>query len=350
MNDNVREVPMERKDRSRRQGNGGFLLILSWIYAVIVLAALVLIRWVGDSWSGVILLLFAPRWVFLVPLTILVVASGIRPRVSNWAIQGATGLIIAGPLMGISLPIHHLYPKSSPGMRVRIVSFNVGSHMRIGELKAWLEREKVDLLCLQEAGGRNSPLLKMLADGGWHLSRHGAIASRWPMTSESPEYPTSWAPRRRFTSHLESLRVQPPSGFVFQVASVHLPTVREGIEDFLTRFDTAGLRLQSDWWRLELSRVLGALLQGDHPPLLIGGDFNMPADDSTMAALRLSYRFAFEEAGWGYGYTRPAQASWVRIDHILASPEWHVSACWIGPDLGSDHLPILAEFVLPAAP
>ncbi len=43
-------------------------------------------------------------------------------------------------------------------------------------------------------------------------------------------------------------------------------------------------------------------------PVIVGGDFNMPADDSTMAALRLSFRFAFEEAGWGYGYTRPSRS------------------------------------------
>ena len=62
------------------------------------------------------------------------------------------------------------------------------------------------------------------------------------------------------------------------------------------------------------------------------------------------YRFAFEDAGWGYGYTRPADLPWFRIDHIVASPEWRVTECRVGPDFGSDHLPLIAELVLPAAP
>ena len=67
-----------------------------------------------------------------------------------------------------------------------------------------------------------------------------------------------------------------------------------------------------------------------------------------MAALASLYRFAFEDAGWGYGYTRPSRYPWFRIDHILASPEWVFTRCRVGPDVGSDHLPLIAEAVLPA--
>ena len=31
----------------------------------------------------------------------------------------------------------------------------------------------------------------------------------------------------------------------------------------------------------------------------------------------------------------------------LALPEWSVAGCRVGPDLGSDHLPVIAEFILP---
>jgi vancomycin resistance protein VanJ len=83
---------------------------------------------------------------------------------------------------------------------------------------------------------------------------------------------------------------------------------------------------------------------------VMAGDFNMPADDSTMASLRSLFRFAFEDAGWGYGYTRPSAAPWFRIDHVVTSPEWRVARCRVGPDFGSDHLPLIAELVLPTAP
>src|SRR5207245_227724 len=136
----------------------------------------------------------------------------------------------------------------------------------------------------------------------------------------------------------------------FIVASVHLPTLRPGFQRFLDRRETSGLRLHTAWWGRETSRALAALAETGDLPILIGGDFNMPADDVTMAALRATFRFAFEDAGWGYGYTRPARYPWVRIDHILATPEWSVTACRVGPDLGSDHLPLMAEAVLPPRP
>jgi endonuclease/exonuclease/phosphatase (EEP) superfamily protein YafD len=115
------------------------------------------------------------------------------------------------------------------------------------------------------------------------------------------------------------------------------------------RGDVRGLTLHVAWWGSEMSRVLSLLSRSSDLPMVVGGDFNMPSDDSTMAALRNYFRFAFEEAGWGYGYTRPAEYPWVRIDHLLSSPEWSVTRCRVGPDLGSDHLPVIAEFVLPPA-
>jgi hypothetical protein len=68
-----------------------------------------------------------------------------------------------------------------------------------------------------------------------------------------------------------------------------------------------------------------------------------------MVTLSTFLRFGYEDAGWGYGYTRPSRYPWFRIDHILASPEWVFTRCWVGPDLGSDHLPLIAEVVLPAS-
>ena len=37
---------------------------------------------------------------------------------------------------------------------------------------------------------------------------------------------------------------------------------------------------------------------------------------------------------------------WARIDHLWVDDRWAVARCWVGPDLGADHLPVLAEVVL----
>ncbi len=90
---------------------------------------------------------------------------------------------------------------------------------------------------------------------------------------------------------------------------------------------------------------MARLVESGGTPLLVGVDFNMPSDYSTMAVLRSEYPSAFESGGWGLGYTRPTSLPWVRIDHVLGSRDWTFTRCWVGPDLGSDHLPLLAEAV-----
>jgi vancomycin resistance protein VanJ len=80
--------------------------------------------------------------------------------------------------------------------------------------------------------------------------------------------------------------------------------------------------------------------------VLVAGDFNMPSDYGSMASFRSTYPSAYDQVGWGFGYTRPTALPWVRIDHVLGSRDWAFRRCWVGPDFGSDHLPLIAEAVL----
>jgi vancomycin resistance protein VanJ len=330
-----------------RPGRGRYVLGASWAYAAVVILVLILIRWVGEGWWGVTLLLLMPRWVFLVPVALLAIASGVRWCPWHWLLQGATALVVAGPLMGASHPLSMLWERPPAGERVRLMTFNLGTDpIRFGALKQWLDREKIDVICFQEGARDDGRFEAFLADG-WHVSDQKFIATRFPIVSQYPALADD-SVKRQYTAKLDRVKVRTPAGTEFLVASVHLPTNRPGIERFLNTFDSSILSVHTDWWAKEISRVLSALAETNELPILIGGDFNMPADDSTMAALRSTFRFAFEEAGWGYGYTRPSHHPWVRIDHILAGPEWFVTRCRVAPDFGSDHLPLTCEVVLPA--
>jgi endonuclease/exonuclease/phosphatase family metal-dependent hydrolase len=73
---------------------------------------------------------------------------------------------------------------------------------------------------------------------------------------------------------------------------------------------------------------------------------------------------AFAAAGSGRGWTLPRRVGrssrfnhamhWLplrpvaRIDYIWCTPGIAVEAAWLGPDAGSDHLPVLARIRLPA--
>ena len=49
------------------------------------------------------------------------------------------------------------------------------------------------------------------------------------------------------------------------------------------------------------------------------------------------------QPGLGFGATKRTRWFGVRIDHVLAGPGWTTERAWIGPDLGSDHLPMVAD-------
>ena len=101
-------------------------------------------------------------------------------------------------------------------------------------------------------------------------------------------------------------------------------------------------------------------------PLLLLGDLNMTrmhrfSDRLEDAGLRDAYRIA----GTGFGFTEPTRIEalarldlpfgdppvppLLRIDYIWVSSEWRVSDAWVGGNVGSDHLPVLARLTLAPA-
>lgn len=83
-------------------------------------------------------------------------------------------------------------------------------------------------------------------------------------------------------------------------------------------------------------------------PLIVAGDFNLtPWSEYFSDALDES---GLQDAARGFGLARswPAQfaPAGIRIDHCLLSPQWRSVSTRVGPWLGSDHLPIVADLLL----
>lgn len=317
----------------------------TYAYAGVVLILLVLIRWVGDEWPPVTLILLMPRWLLLVPAGLLVVISGLLGRPRDWLLQGTVALVVAGPFMGLTVPWRRVWLDPPAGTKIRILTYNVAQNaVDPKRLIALLEEEHVDVICFQE-GRIRLRSIDPYFEHGWYQDRSRRVASRFPIVEKFTPLPQENLSGERNTAFLNRIRVSTPTGAEFVLASVHLPTLRPGFYRAM-ECDFEGLRMHRDWWRSELRRVLDQLAETESAPMLLAGDFNMPDDDSTMASLSETFHSAFAEAGWAYGYTRPSRLSWVRIDHIFGSPEWTFLRCWVGPDLGSDHLPMLADAVL----
>ena len=71
------------------------------------------------------------------------------------------------------------------------------------------------------------------------MSRGAFLATRLPVVAELPAFPQqSVGELRLHSSLMEGWRLRAPSGREFVVASVHLPSAREGIKSFLDRGET----------------------------------------------------------------------------------------------------------------
>jgi vancomycin resistance protein VanJ len=331
-----------------------WLVRASWTYAGIVLLVLALIQWRSDYWWPATLLLFMPRGVFLLPIVLLAAWAGWTPKKKMWALHGATALVVLVPLMGLSLPFGQLTTFNLPGTRVKMMTFNVG-HEGISTYKliSLVERDKVQILCFQEGynghEGKLDPVLEayLTAKNGWYRSREKTIASRLPIVEELPALDNPEEEESFWRARVERVRVRPPSGADFIVASVHMPTMYYAFSGLMAG-DIRGMTQHIRWRAEKMGLVAAILSETEDLPLLLGSDMNMPSDSTLMSALRVpGLRYGFDAAGWGFGYTRPSSFPWVRIDHVMATPEFTFTRCWVGPDLGSDHLPLLAEVIIP---
>ena len=189
-----------------------------------------------------------------------------------------------------------------------------------------------------------------LAD--WNFYREGGllIASRHPIRDVECHrlgYPPSRWPK----AHALRCVIQTPQRDV-PLCNVHLHSPRSGLEEVLDRRTVLNvsngreLAEQIEIRRRE-SDELAAWLDGAGGSLVIAGDFNMPTDGTIYRRHWASYTNAFSHAGIGYGYTKWSHKRWflfgLRIDHILTGPDWQAQKCWVGPDVGSDHLPLVAD-------
>ncbi len=319
-------------------------LAVASLYSVALLVALVLIRRTAFGWWPTALLVFMPRSLLLLPI-VPMIPPAIRSRRPSLAfVVLLDAWIVIGPIMGFAVPWRTLTAPAAEGPRIRIMTFNQASRRYDVEgLLRYVEGHEIDVVCFQEPAP--PPSLASTFGAGWHFDRHLRIASRHPIVRDFGRSAEVNKSNERYSVVLYRALIRHPDGFDFVVGSVHMPTPRRAYER-LRAGDWDGVRSQLAWWDEEAARLFAVIGDAGRLPLLVGGDFNMPADYRTMAATGSILPSAFDVAGWGYGFTRPTRFPWVRIDHVIGSRQWAFARSWVGPDFGSDHLPLIAEAVL----
>lgn len=328
---------------------GTFTSWCVWGYLLLTLCLVLVVRLAGDQWWVATVLLFSPRWLFSLPLLLLV------PLVARynrwlWIPLALTALIIFVPFMGFNLPVTHSAVSNSSGTDViRVLTLNVDTgKCNPAKLAAFIKESAVDVVALQE----HSDTLKLTLPTGWQMiSQRGlAIFSHFPLSQVKTIQvipPRSIWPG----TYLLHATVHAPGGDI-AFCSLQLPTPRIGLLQVLDRYtflrparkDTL-VEETAYRWRVaqEVQRYVASLSL----PVIIAGDFNTPIDSSLYRQVWSRFSNVFSKVGWGYGRTQRVSiqglAYSARIDHILTGNGLVPRVSEVGPDVGSDHLPLIAD-------
>jgi vancomycin resistance protein VanJ len=292
-------------------------------------------HWVGT------LLAFGPRWVMLMVVGIVAIGAAFW-RPGALLPLGAAGAIVAGPVMGLCVSVRTWLPGKKSGMALRVLTCNTLVGRADSRLARLIAIEQPDVVALQE-WPEERPLPCVLAEG-WHVMREQGLvlASRLPIAA-SQRFASPISP-----SHTLGLRceLRTADGSV-QFCVLHLRTPRKGLEAVLQDgWDGLDDLAEVTAQRRDEGAALGAWLRQCEGPLVVAGDFNLAPESSIYRGQFGWLQNAFSMAGWGWGATKVTRYHGVRIDHILGSRQWRFVRCNVGPDVGSDHRPVVAEMVL----
>lgn len=317
-----------------------------WLYLAAVIAVWLLLRLGGDRWWPATVMQFGPRWPYAIPWLVLVLAAALARRRLLWPLAAAA-VVLVGPIAGLCLPWARLVGPGGPTLRV--LTCNIDGHdADARRLTALVAEAKPDVVALQEC----PPDFPVSWPSGWQVRRAGGLVVASPYSLGEADQSRRRHPPSRWPA-VNALRctVETPLGPV-RICCVHLRTPRYGLDETLDRRTgvsparSAALTAGTADRRLE-SEELAAWLAGEPASSIIVGDFNMPTDSAIYRAYWSRYANAFSTTGFGFGYTKwTPVGKWsygLRIDHILTSPGLKPLRCRLGPDVGSDHLPLLAE-------
>ena len=105
------------------------------------------------------------------------------------------------------------------------------------------------------------------------------------------------------------------------------------------------------FYRRDQLRAVAQYCAASTEPVLLLGDLNASPWSADFRLLLREGGLRNGAQGQGFLMTWPAPLPLlaIQIDHCLHSADLHVRGVRSGPRIGSDHLPLLAEVVLPAA-
>lgn len=270
----------------------------------------------------------------------LAVASGVLTAV--WMIRRrwwlAAGCVLfaglnAFPVMSLLWPTAQ--PKSSPGVGLRLVAVNVHTaNQQTDAALSFLQDANADVILLMEVDHQWMQALKPL----------------------EATYPHSVVSVREDNFGIVLLsRLPTTNQNVIELGDAEVPSIEANILVGDQQFHLLGTHPlppgSSEYARLrnEQYRLIADHVQRQAQPTVVVGDLNATPWSPFFADLLRESDLRNTSQGRGLFGSWPAwlPSGRIPLDHCLVSPTIQVADKWLGPQIGSDHLPVVVELRLP---
>lgn len=322
---------------------------LVWTYLAAVSLIAITMWTLGDVTVVGTILLFMGRWVFLLPLLLLVPGALVMDRRMLAPLALAT-LVVLGPIMGARTGWRRLLP-AAEGTRVRVVTFNAESgRLLVQRLPEMVVDWKADVLAFQECGEDFASILARVPAWHHYAGNSLCVLTRFPIREAAVMDRSALDEVKQAANNLVGgagyvvrLTLDGPTG-PLRVTNLHLETPRKGLEGLMAG-DLRRLRSNTTIRGIE-SRLARRWADSGSGPSIVLGDFNTPVESRIFQRHWGDLDDAFSVAGTGLGMTK--HNGWIRarIDHVLVGPEWRVDRVTMGDQMGSDHRPLIVDLTL----
>ena len=314
----------------------------AWGYLILVGFTAAFIWTQGDNWWPATVLLYGPRWLLLLPaLPLALAAVLIRPLLLLPV--GAAVLVTLGPTMGFRTGWRG-WITSDPPRSLRVITFNLQGHSNpmLRQVPGELEHYGADVVVFQECPEQVA--YAGLWPAGWtaQVTTDGfCLASRFPI-AESKVLERLETQDQSGTGNAALFRLRADFGTIDFVV-LHLETPRQGLAPLRSEGSASALR-GNIVIRAAGARRISRWIQSETTNPVIAGDLNLPVESRIYRDFFGHCANAFSITGRGFGWTRVLKNRFsIRIDHVLACGTWRPIHTEVGPDLGSDHLPVIVD-------
>jgi len=310
--------------------------------SIALCVAVAFIFWFQPDACAAVLVL--PRWLWILPGLLLAALGWTRKRkriVNVALVLWCFYTIVFIQELHSLIRFRHSIPEKTgnSGASIRVISLNCAA----GDEKAAAEVADYhpDIVLFQESPLR--PIVRRLAPK--ILGPDAEILSGSDVSLITRGKLTEITPGNAQSAPFGHARIELPSGLVVEVFSIRLHPY--GIRADLWSPDCwreqtenrRHQREQFEWIAREIQNVPADV------PVILGGDFNLPAGDKLFRILPARIRDTFHTAGSGWGDTLVNDIPFVRIDQIWCDDHFLAVSTQVHKTVNSDHRMVICDLL-----